>query len=446
MLTPTMVEFYSNPKYIFKPITGLKPPDNGYGITGTSKYALKRLGNHIKTESKHDLSLEIRQQRTNQFLVPPSQECFTVHVDPRFYELQLIRIPKVFQKFFGFAMSDVLPLDEWHRLHPRPDFLQQDAVLYDEPEVLEMTNDAKISECSLVPDGMWTNYVMDFVSHFVKSVPIIVPNHCGDIISMKVRNFVDVMDYMNFVPVIPSNHCGDTSTMTTRDFVNVMRACGMAASGRRGRRAGNGPGRKKRKKKPGRGRGGPGGVPRGMVQTGPAKYVDTQVTGAITGAGSLNQISDVAQGISQSQRLGDRIHIDRFIWNYTLYQDNADIVNTVRLMVVQFIPSTFLLGSSVTDFLQTASPTSLYNHELRSNYNILYDKVYRMSGITTAPTNTSAIGRNNVIIRPKKKMINFALASTTGGTNQCFVLLVGDSVIAPYVGITSTIRMVYRDG
>jgi len=409
-----------------RPITAdLKPPDNGYGITGTSKYALKRLGNHIKTESKHDLSLEIRQQRTNQLLVPPSQECFTVHVDPRFYELQLIRIPKVFQKFFGFAISDVLSLDEWRRLHPRPDFLQQDAVLYDEPEVLEVINDAKISEYSLVPDGMWTNYVMDFVSHFVKFVPIIVLNHCGDTIS---------------------NHCGDTSIMTTRDFVNVMRACGMAASGRRGRQAGNGPGRKKRKKKPGRGRGGPGGAPRGMVQTGPAKYVDTQVTGTITGVGSLNQITDVAQGISQSQRLGDRIHIDRFIWNYTLYQDNADIVNTVRLMVVQFIPSTFLLGSSVTDFLQTASPTSLYNHELRSNYNILYDKVYRMSGITTAPTNTSAIGRNNVIIRPKKKMINFALASTTGGTNQCFVLLVGDSVIAPYVGITSTIRMVYRDG
>jgi len=174
--------------------------------------------------------------------------------------------------------------------------------------------------------------------------------------------------------------------------------------------------------------------------------LDTQISGNIVLAGSLNQITDAAQGPAQGQRIGDRIVVDHFIWNYTLYQENADIVNTVRLMVVQFEPSTTLVSGAVTDFLQTASPTSLYNHELRRNYFVLYDKVYRMAGIASAPTNTSAIGRNNVIIRPKHRMLDFTLASTTGGVDQCYVLLVGDSIIAPYVTITSTIRMVYRDG
>jgi len=90
---------------------------------------------------------------------------------------------------------------------------------------------------------------------------------------------------------------------------------------------------------------------RAPLQTGPERYSDTIVTGTITGSGSLNQITDVAQGVGQGQRTGDRIHIKSFIWNYTLYQENADVVNTVRLMVVQFVPSTFLLAAAVTDFL-----------------------------------------------------------------------------------------------
>lgn len=238
----------------------------------------------------------------------------------------------------------------------------------------------------------------------------------------------------------------DTSGMTTRDFVNVMRACGMAASGRRKGYTGTGPGKKKRYKRNGPSRQGQLALQRAIVQTRPAKYLDTQISGNIVLAGSLNQITDTAQGPAQGQRIGDRIMVDHFIWNYTLYQENADIVNTVRLMVVQFEPSTTLVSGAVTDFLQTASPTSLYNHELRRNYFVLYDKVYRMAGIASAPTNTSAIGRNNVIIRPKHRMLDFTLASTTGGVDQCFVLLIGDSIIAPYVTITSTIRMVYRDG
>jgi len=185
---------------------------------------------------------------------------------------------------------------------------------------------------------------------------------------------------------------------------------------------------------------------RAMIQLKPARYIDTTVSGSIVLAGSLNQITDVAQGVGQGQRTGDRIFIDHFVWNYTLYQENADVVNTVRLMVVQFRPSTALLSGAVTDFLQSASPTALYNHELRDNYFILYDRAFRMAGINTAPTATSAIGRQNVIIRPRIKIVDFALASTTGGVDQCFVLLIGDSIIAPYVSIASVIRMVYKNG
>jgi len=185
---------------------------------------------------------------------------------------------------------------------------------------------------------------------------------------------------------------------------------------------------------------------RAIIQLKPARYIDTTVSGSIVLAGSLNQITDVAQGVGQGQRTGDRIFIDHFVWNYTLYQENADVVNTVRLMVVQFRPPTNLLSGAVTDFLQSASPTSLYNHELQTNYFILYDRAFRMAGINTAPTATSAIGRQNIIIRPRLKVCNFALASTTGGDNQCFVLLIGDSTIAPYVSITSVIRMVYKNG
>jgi len=184
---------------------------------------------------------------------------------------------------------------------------------------------------------------------------------------------------------------------------------------------------------------------RARIQLLPPRYIDTTITGSIVGTGSLNQITDVAQGVAQGQRTGDRIVVDRFIWNYTLYQENADVVNTVRLMVVQFVPNTTLLSGAVTDFLQSASPTSLYNHELRENYFILYDRVYRMAGTSTNPTSTSAIGRQNVIIRPRRRTLDFTLGSTAGGVNQCFVLLIGDSTVVPYASITSVIRMVYRN-
>jgi len=284
--------------------------------------------------------------------------------------------------------------------------------------VLDLTNYV------LVPDDIWEEFF-----------PVLIEN---DLPFPEVAKETELVS--PYEPIF-----NDTSGMTTRDFVNVMRACGMAASGRRKGYTGTGPGKKKRYKRNGP-RQGQMSLQRAVIQTKPAKYLDTQISGNIVLAGSLNQITDAAQGPAQGQRVGDTLLVDHFIWNYTLYQDNADIVNTVRLMVVQFVPSTTLVSGAVTDFLQTASPTALYNHELRKNYFVLYDKVYRMAGIASAPTNTSAIGRNNVIIRPKHRMLDYTLASTTGGVDQCYVLLVGDSIIAPYVTIASTIRMVYRDG
>jgi len=202
------------------------PAENPFGITGMSKYASKRLRNHFKSEQIEDKKLQGTMKETSYCMTPQLQiqrfGCFDFNLNSS----HLVTVGKAFVRFFGRAIGEI---NEFEKLFPRPVPLGQDAVFFeeticdelvivasppdlevfdceevklDEPVLFAITPelfDVDLTDYSLIPEGMWTEYV----SHFIKSIPAIIPQHC------------------------------DTSIMTTTDFVNVMRACGMAASGQR---------------------------------------------------------------------------------------------------------------------------------------------------------------------------------------------------------------------
>jgi hypothetical protein len=191
-------------------------------------------------------------------------------------------------------------------------------------------------------------------------------------------------------------------------------------------------------------------IARSMVQHAELKYLDlTTFDANITGGGTVYVLSNVPQGPTQSQRIGDFIQPVRWRVNVTVYQSNADVVATIRLIWFRWIPlNTSTPTPTIANILEAPSSSQCYsqlNFQLQDNYQILSDWVIGMSGTATAPTNSSAFTRFNMKIPLKtNKVIEFNLG-TQYGTGQLFLLAISDSSASPYPQLNLNSRLYYED-
>jgi hypothetical protein len=175
-------------------------------------------------------------------------------------------------------------------------------------------------------------------------------------------------------------------------------------------------------------------VPRlkGDLQT---KYIDSQIPGtSVTSTGTIVDLTNIAQGVVVSDRVGDTINLRKFTVNYNVSTQNADIFNSVRILFFQWKPNTSLVAPTVADILENVgafATLSPYAWHFSSQYRVIYDRVHWMSGLATVPTIAGLQGHYGEIPKSYAKTLEFAPASVNG-SNKVYVLSISDSAVLPF--------------
>jgi len=180
------------------------------------------------------------------------------------------------------------------------------------------------------------------------------------------------------------------------------------------------------------------------------KYFDVLSLANSIGAGStLFPLCQVPQGATQSERVGDFILPRKLLFNFTLYTVNSDIVTTLRMIFFRWVPSTGLSVPVVADILQSPAASNVLSHfnfNLQDNYEILLDWQIDQAGVPAAPTVTSNIGRTGMSIKlGSKREIEFALGSSSGMTNQIYLMMLSDSSVTPFPILNFSTRLYFED-
>lgn len=176
------------------------------------------------------------------------------------------------------------------------------------------------------------------------------------------------------------------------------------------------------------------------------KFVDVGYNVNVTSVGTvLAGICNIPQGVTVNQRTGDTVFWRSLYINYDITTQNSDIWNSSRVIIFQWHPNSALLVPNVTDVLQTANMYSMYDWQFSNQYTIMYDIMHFQSGLATAPTASGNQGHFGPIsIRKAKSRADFAAGVATG-SEQFYILVISDSLIAPFPVFTATTRVTYSE-
>lgn len=173
---------------------------------------------------------------------------------------------------------------------------------------------------------------------------------------------------------------------------------------------------------------------------------------------------DVAQGVGDQQRVGDRLRWCGFIQLKIqavagFNSATADVYNNVRFVIFQWHPNSTPAATDV--FIN--GPTggvdnfSQYNHDKRQMYTILFDKNFKVVSGTNTNASTAVDGHiisgvlsYDIKLKGKKWMAPFeSEVQYVGGgataTNRLYTMHVSDSAFATHPTIEWTTKIVFRD-
>jgi len=180
------------------------------------------------------------------------------------------------------------------------------------------------------------------------------------------------------------------------------------------------------------------------------KYYEHNVS--LVGApssGLFVQTSTIPQGDTDGTRDGDKLTLTSMNVSGSVYC--GDVTNIVRLIFLQWRPPT---SPSLTDILgKGADGTnvdvySLYNHDKRSQFKILFDRSWSLAGYGTTSSpygqDTEKLFRVN-ISKKLVKDLQYVNGSSTSGSNQIFYIALSDSIATPNPTFTFVMRMNYVD-
>jgi len=179
------------------------------------------------------------------------------------------------------------------------------------------------------------------------------------------------------------------------------------------------------------------------------KYFDFLSLANSVGAGAtLFALGGIPQGNTQSERIGDFVRVTKLVLNYSLYIVNSDIVTTIRIILFRWIPATQLVLPVVGDILEAPSSSNVLSHfnfQTQDNYEVLWEKQFRASGTTTAPTVNSNFGATGLTL-PVGKFPNqeYNLGGVFG-TGQLYFLAISDSALTPFPIWNFSLRTYYED-
>ncbi len=186
------------------------------------------------------------------------------------------------------------------------------------------------------------------------------------------------------------------------------------------------------------------------------KFYDQDVTDAVVAAGGTivqSSLVTIAQGTTESTRIGRKVNIRGVYWKYTVDIPPASgggggTGDTVRVILYQD-KQTNGAAAGITDIVESADYQSFYNLSNIGRFDILMDRTHALNPSAGAGNGT-ANDFGEVTHSYKfgtNKLIPIEYNSTTGAltevrSNNLGVLLLGRAGVA---GFTSKMRIRYTD-
>lgn len=160
---------------------------------------------------------------------------------------------------------------------------------------------------------------------------------------------------------------------------------------------------------------------------------------SIPNNGVVYNMISIAQGMGDTQRIGDTIKLKTITFKYSV--TNADTYNITRLIIFQWkmnnsYPPTF------TNVLNGTSPTvySQYNVDNRQNFQVLYDRSH-----TTDADDPIKIVRGRINCKYAKKELTFYAGSASNGNQLIYALAISDSSASSHPLIEGEFNFWYTD-
>lgn len=172
------------------------------------------------------------------------------------------------------------------------------------------------------------------------------------------------------------------------------------------------------------------------------KYINRQFDLTTAAVGSVNKIMDVApnQGLSDSQRVGDRIRLTSINLSYTLRQLGGP--NYLRVILFQWKGDDSNYTPVVNDIISTGAGSNIpiitplkHDHKNGKHFNILYDKVHSLQA-----NGTDTVYVKKWLTRGFARDMQF-INGTQKGPNQLYMLEIADTGTGVPTGVNFHFRV-----
>lgn len=190
---------------------------------------------------------------------------------------------------------------------------------------------------------------------------------------------------------------------------------------------------------------------------GELKFLDSTIVDAIVAtAGSIeDSINLVAQGVTESERIGRKCVLKSVSWRYKVDLPEQDAQGTPgagdTLRIIMFLDKQANgATAAITDVLETATHQSFYNLANQNRFSILCDKLHNINYAGLASDGAGVVSQALVIQNKtfyKKLDLPIEFSGTTGAiteirSNNIGVILISDRGVC---GFSSQIRIRFAD-
>lgn len=174
------------------------------------------------------------------------------------------------------------------------------------------------------------------------------------------------------------------------------------------------------------------------------KYADTQWNIGIPGAGTITDLTNIAQGVSDLERVGDKISLRGLRLKMGVFSSNNADPAICRITVFQWHPDTaFSLPTVGKLFTYTAAPDIVYSpfvHDQANQFQILFDKVV----ITQTNTQIEHVKiMRKVNMKYAKKAVHYSGGGVTGSEKLYISIQTNSPTTNP--GVFGFTRLYYDD-
>jgi hypothetical protein len=172
------------------------------------------------------------------------------------------------------------------------------------------------------------------------------------------------------------------------------------------------------------------------------KFFEIRNAFGVTYAGTVTSLSDVPQGDTDSTRDADTLMPTSLVMRFGMTV--GDTTNFFRVIIFRWHSA--LSVPTVVQVLQNASSStggvySDFNHDLRSNFQVLFDKTFTLG--TTAVTSNQVVFFNKTL-KMARKPIQYTSGSTSG-SDKIYFLAISDSAAIPNPTWNYAFRLNFTD-